>query len=102
VRVAIVAKLGWKVVGGASGLVAGLVTRKLLDNASRSVKGGTPPTNPKQVDVSWQEAVSWTVASTAGVAVARLLAARAAAGAWEKATGSVPPGLEVPPDVRPA
>lgn len=97
----VVAKLGWKVFGGVSGLVAGLVTKRVVTTVWKRARGGQPPANPQQVDVSWGEAVAWTLASTAGVGVARLLAQRAAAGAWTKATGALPPGFDKPSGTDP-
>lgn len=95
---AVLAKLGWKILGAGSGVVARIVTKKLLATVWGAAKGTRPPANPKRVDVSWQEAVSWTIASSAGVGVASLLSQRAAAGWWRKATGSLPPGFTPPAD----
>ncbi len=89
-----VAKIGWKVVGVSSGLVAARTSKKLLDRTWAKTKGGEPPRNPAAPGTSWGEALSWAVATGAAVAVARLLAARGAASAWKKATGSLPPGVE--------
>lgn len=89
-----VAKVGWKVVGVTSGLVAARTSKKLLDATWTKTKGGEPPRNPAAPGTSWGEALSWAVATGAAVAVARLLAARGAATAWRKTTGSLPPGLE--------
>lgn len=94
-------KLGWKVLSTGGGLVASVLTKKVLTSLWAVTKGGQPPANPKQVDVSWQEAVTWTIASSAGVGVGRLLAQRAAAGFWEKATGSLPPGFAAPSGTDP-
>ena len=96
---AVIAKLGWKVIGGITGAVTTMATRKILNAAWTRSKGGQPPVNPEQRNVSWPEALSWTLASTAGMAVSRLVTQRVAAGAWEKATGSLPPGLETPPEL---
>lgn len=90
---AVIARLGWKIVGTGSGVLAGIVTRKVLNSVWQRTKGGQPPANPQQVDVSWREAVTWTVASSAGIGVSRLLAGRMAAGAWTRATGHLPPGM---------
>ena len=89
-----VAKVGWKIVGITSGLVAARTSKKLLDTTWTKAKGGEPPRNPAAPGTSWGEALSWAVATGAAVAVARLLAARGAAQAWKKATGSLPPGVE--------
>ena len=87
-------KLGWKAVGITSGLIAARTSKKVLDTTWKKTKGGEPPRNPAAPGTSWGEALSWAVATGAGVAVARLLAMRGAAKAWKKTTGSLPPGLE--------
>ncbi|MCU1591716.1 MAG: hypothetical protein JWP11_2972 [Frankiales bacterium] len=89
-----VAKVGWKVVGITSGLVAARTTRKVLDKTWTKAKGGEPPRNPAAPGTSWGEALSWAVATGAALAVAKLLAARGAAQAWKKTTGHLPPGVE--------
>jgi hypothetical protein len=89
-----VAKVGWKVVGITSGLVAARTTRKVLDKTWTRTRGGEPPRNPAAPGTSWGEALSWAVATGAALAVAKLLAARGAAQAWKKTTGHLPPGVE--------
>lgn len=89
-----VAKVGWKIVGIASGLVAARTSKKILDQAWARTKGGEPPRNPAAPGTTWPEALTWAAASGIAVAVARLLAARGAAQAWKKTTGALPPGLE--------
>ncbi|MDT7546312.1 MAG: hypothetical protein QOE99_2422 [Actinomycetota bacterium] len=88
------AKVGWKVVGVLSGLVAARTSKKVLDATWAKTKGGEPPRNPAAPGTSWTEALTWAAASGVAVGVARLLAARGSAQAWKKTTGSLPPGLE--------
>ena len=88
------ANVAWKVVGIGSGLVAARVSRKLMTTTWHKTKGSEPPSNPASPSTTWTEALSWAVASSVAVAVARLLAHRGAAKAWEKTTGELPPGLE--------
>jgi hypothetical protein len=89
-----IAKVGWKIVGITSGLIAARTSKKILDTTWARTKGGEPPRNPAAPGTSWSEALTWAVASGVAVAVARLLAARGAAQAWKKTTGSLPPGVE--------
>lgn len=91
---AAVAKVGWKVVGVATGLAAAKATRKAMDVGWSKTRGGEPPRNPASRETDWSEAVAWAVASGIALGLARLLAARGTAKLWEKATGSLPPGLE--------
>ena len=89
-----VAKFVWKVVGVLTGLIATMVTRKVLDKTWAKTKGGDPPRNPAVRSTTWIEALTWAAASGIAVAIARLLTARGAAAAWEKSTGQLPPGVE--------
>lgn len=90
-----VGKVGWKVLGVSSGLVAVRVSRKALESAwRRTHQGADPPRNPAAPGTTWPEALGWAVASGVVVASARLLANRGAAKAWQKSTGALPPGLE--------
>lgn len=91
---AAVEKMLWKVVGLGTGLVAAKAGRSVLDKGWAKTKGGEPPRNPAARDTDWSEAVQWAIASGIAVAIARLLAARGAASAWEKTMGHLPPGLE--------
>ena len=91
---AAVAKLGWKVVGVTTGLAAAKATRKAMDVGWSRTRGGEPPRNPASRETDWSEAIAWAVASGVALGLARLLAARGTARLWEKATGSLPPGLE--------
>lgn len=91
---AAVAKVGWRVVGLATGLAATKATRKAMDVGWNKTRGGEPPRNPAARDTQWSEAITWAVASGIALGLARLLAARGTAKMWEKATGSLPPGLE--------
>ena len=91
---AAVAKLGWKVVGVTTGLAAAKATRKAMDVGWSRTRGGEPPRNPASRETDWSDAIAWAVASGVALGLARLLAARGTARLWEKATGSLPPGLE--------
>lgn len=88
------AKIGWKVVGITSGLLAARASKAVLEKTWKRTKGTEPPRNPAAPDTTWTEALSWAVASGVALGVARMLATRGAAEAWHKATGSLPPGLE--------
>ncbi|MEO6205763.1 MAG: DUF4235 domain-containing protein [Mycobacteriales bacterium] len=89
------AKIGWKVVGVASGLFAVTVSKKALEATWRKTHDGAdPPRNPAAPGTTWIEALSWAAASGIALAAARLLASRGAASAWQKTTGRLPPGLE--------
>ena len=87
-------KTAWKIAATGAGLVAGVITRKIIVASWKAAKGTNPPTNPAARETQWSEALIWTIATSIGVGIARLVATRGAAGAWEKATGALPPGLQ--------
>lgn len=87
-------KLGWKVAATGSSLVAARLTAKAVTGGWRKIKRTDPPANPAAPSTGWGEAVGWAAASGVAIALARLAARRGAAGAWRKATGHLPPGLE--------
>ena len=89
-----VAKIGWKVVGITSGLLAARTSKAVLEKTWTKTKGTEPPRNPAAPGTTWTEAISWAVASGVAIGIARLLATRGAAQAWRKTTGKLPPGLE--------
>jgi len=90
-------KLGWTVMRGLCTFAAVAVTKKAVDTGWRWVTGSEPPTDPEDPDLTWQEAVTWALASGVGIAVARLFATRQAAQMWRKWTGELPPGMRPPP-----
>lgn len=83
-------QIGWKVLAGASGALAGLTTQRLLGWLWRSVRSASPPPAADRRS-SWPDALSWAVATGVGVGVARLLAIRTAAVVWEATVHEVPP-----------
>jgi hypothetical protein len=87
-------ELAWKVVGAGTGLAAGALTRKILVKAWTRTRGSAPPANPAAPRTTWTEALAWAAASGVTLAISKLLAQRAAAGAWRAAKGAYPPGLE--------
>ena len=84
-------RLAWQGVALASGTLAAAVVRKAAVTTWRTTKHEDPPENPASRDVSWPDALTWTVAVAVGAAVARVVAQRGAAAAWEHATGDPPP-----------
>ena len=87
-------KVAWKVTATASALVAARLTAMAVTGGWKKVKRSDPPANPASPSTTWGEAIGWATASGVAIALARLAARRGAAGAWKKATGHLPPGLE--------
>ena len=76
-------KLLWKLYVGVIGAVTTIAAQRLLKAGWKFVTGNEPP-SPTDPDASVVTAVSWAMASAAGVAVSQLLAQRMAARYWEK------------------
>ncbi len=72
---------------------AAAVTKKALNTSWKAATGKTPPANPADPDVDVVEAVAWAAISGALIGLARMAAARRAAGYYAKSTGTLPPEL---------
>lgn len=72
---------------------AAAVAKKGLNTSWRAATGKNPPANPADPDVDFKEAVLWAAVSGTLIALARMLAARGAAGYYAKSTGHLPPQL---------
>jgi hypothetical protein len=71
--------------------------RRGAQRTDDGVAGGDEERSAKQPAdpaTSWGEAIAWTAATGLVVGVARMLASRGAAAGWQKATGTLPPGLQ--------
>lgn len=84
----------WRALALGAGLAAGEATEAVLGIVWRRVQGSEPPNNPASPKVSWAKALSWSLTIGMSVAVSRLVVERAAAHAWQAATGSLPDELE--------
>ena len=73
---------------------AAAVAKKALTTGWRAATGKNPPANPADPDVGMGEAVMFAAVSGTLIGVARMLAARRAAGYYAKSTGHLPPQLK--------
>jgi hypothetical protein len=89
-----VQKIMWRVIALGAGTAAAAAVRAIATATWRTTRHEDPPTNPAVRGVRWRDAFIWAISVAAGAAVARVVAERGAATAWEAATGSPPPGLE--------
>jgi hypothetical protein len=80
-------QLAWQGVAIASGTLAATAVRRIAVTTWRTTKHEDPPENPVARDVSWPDALTWAIAVAIGAAVARVVAQRGAAAAWERAIG---------------
>ena len=92
----------WKLVSVITGMLGGLLARKLIRTTYQAVRKDTAPatpfdpTNPR---FSWLDALLWAAAAGIGLGIAKVVSARIAAFGWEAATGTLPPGVvEEPAD----
>jgi hypothetical protein len=83
----------WNGVASASAIGAVMATKPLVEKVWKAVAHREAPGNPAHQDVGWGEALAWALVTGALVGVIRLLAQRAAASAWAKATGDYPEAL---------
>lgn len=67
-----------KVVGGVAVGAATMLTKKVLDGTWKAATGNRPPTDAKDPELTWKEAVAWALLSGALIGVAQLAAARGA------------------------
>ena len=86
--------MGWRLLGGVSAVLAGVVTRKALATGWKAATGNHPPANPAAPGTQWREAIPFAILSGAAMGLARMVATRRAAGYYEKSTGHLPPGMQ--------
>lgn len=77
----------WMLVGAGSAALAGMAARRLLVSAWQRQRGEPPPRNPDENDVSWGEALLWAALSGLVMGLARVIARKAASGAWRRWRG---------------
>ncbi|TQL68369.1 uncharacterized protein DUF4235 [Nocardioides albertanoniae] len=84
----------WAIMALVTGLGAAKVTNKVLTSGWKASTGRKPPANPADPDVRLAEAVLWSAATGATVAIARMFAQRRAANYFVKSAGRLPKQLE--------
>ncbi len=88
----------WTLFSLVSVLGAAALAKKVLHGSWKAATGKNPPANPADPDVDVAEAVAWAAVSGALIGLARMAAARRAAGYYQKSTGHLPPGLRAGDD----
>ena len=84
----------WTVFSAVSAIGAAALARKALDKGWQVSTRRKPPANPADPDVQLWEAVAWSAATGAAVALARMFAQRRAASYYVRSAGHLPPQLE--------
>jgi hypothetical protein len=89
----------WKLVFTSTGMLCGLLARKLMRTGYTAIRrdaAAPSPFDPTTARFSWPDALAWAAAAGIGLGVAKVVSARVAAFGWETATGTAPPtrGIE--------
>lgn len=82
-------KIGYKVLVAAFAAPTGFAIKKGLDTVWRKARGSEPPKG--QTDARLADAIAWTAASAAAIAIGQLIAVRGASAAFRALTGQEPP-----------
>ncbi len=84
----------WKLVSTGTGMLSGLLARKLLRRGYEAVRkdaAAPSPFDPTKAGFSWPDALLWAAAAGIGLGTAKVVSARIAALGWRVATGTGPP-----------
>ncbi|HEX6309466.1 MAG TPA: DUF4235 domain-containing protein [Longimicrobiales bacterium] len=81
----------WTAVAASAAALGGVLVRQGLNRAWKLAMQEDPPEDPSSREVTWRNAILWTVASGVVIGLGRLLARRSAAAAWERWTERRPP-----------
>ncbi len=85
----------WRLVSTLTGMLGGLLARKLIRATYRAIRKDTAPVtpfDPTRPGFSWPDALLWAAAAGIGLAIAKMTSARLAALGWKAVTGTAPPG----------
>lgn len=74
----------YDILATSSGVLAGILVTKALEKAWRKVKNEDPPADPASEDVSWRDAIGWTLASGVVIGLTKLLVEKGATEGWKK------------------
>jgi hypothetical protein len=89
----------WKLVFTITGMLGGLLARKLMRTGYTIIRkdaAAASPFDPTKARFSWPDALLWAAAAGIGLGIAKVVSARVAVFGWEAATGTVPPGGRKP------
>jgi hypothetical protein len=85
----------WKLVSTITGMLGGLLARRIIRTTYRAVRKDTAPVtpfDPTKPGFSWPDAFLWATAGGIGLAIAKMTSARLTAMGWKAVTGTPPPG----------
>jgi hypothetical protein len=81
----------WFLISTAAAAGASFLMRNSIELTWKHMRGQDPPKNPASHDVTWGDAIAWTVATGVCSGLARLVAERSAASGWKRLKGEFPP-----------
>ena len=85
----------WNLVSTITGMLGGLLARKLIKATYRAIRKDTSPVtpfDPTKPGFSWPDVLLWAAAAGIGLAIAKMMSARLTAIGWKAVTGTPPPG----------
>jgi hypothetical protein len=94
-------QLRWKIVSVGTGVLAGMLAKKLMRTIYQAVRKDTSPTSPfdsANARFSLSGALLWAAAAGIALGIAKIVSARIATFGWEAATGTLPPGGSEEPE----
>lgn len=71
-------ELAPRLISGAAAVGAAFAAKKAIESIWKLSTGSPPPTDPENLEVTWPEAIGWTLVSGAAIGLAQLFATRAA------------------------
>ena len=92
----------WKLVSTITGMLGGLLARRLIRATYRAVRKDTAPVtpfDPTQPGFSWPDALLWAITAGIGLGIAKMMSAWLTAIGWKAVTGTPPPGQVGEPTV---
>lgn len=81
----------WSALATLSALGGAHLMRKGLESSWRAIRKEEPPQNPASPSTEWGEAIIWTITIGVFAGMARLVARRLMASAWEEVADEQPP-----------
>lgn len=81
----------YQIATAGAALLAGALVKTLLTAGWRGIANSEPPLNPENPEVSWRDALTWTIASSVVIGVAGLMARKGVSTFIERPFGGSEP-----------
>jgi hypothetical protein len=72
----------WKLAAAGSAVIAGTLVRSLVAKGWKATTDKNPPVNQAPNDTNWQEAITWTIATSVAIGIAQLVAKQGTHARW--------------------